>query len=162
MQSFQCKLNAVKLYLLVIFKIGIKTNMTNKSTLITCLLIAVTTMLSGCVSSNRENSTAYAVKHSGKIAKENVYLFSDCMLNGFNILSGKFINSRTARQQIRSSMIRIDIFTEGGIFQTTSADIFMNGDVQFLVNINSNMALVSMSAETSVFNNCLDTFKLNS
>lgn len=135
--------------------------MKNKSRLPACLLIAVVMILSGCASSNRENSTAYAVKHSGKIAKENVYLFSDCMLNGVNALSGKLINSRTARQQIRSSMIRIDIFTDGGIFQTTSADIFMNGDVQFLVNINSNMALVSMSAETSVFNDCLATLKSN-
>ena len=125
-------------------------------------VIAAITILSGCASSNRENSTAYVVKNSGKIAKENVFLFSDCMLNGVNALSGKLINSRTARQQIRSSMIRIDIFTDGGIFQTTSADIFMNGDVQFLINVNSNMSLVSMSAETSVFNNCLAILKLNS
>lgn len=135
--------------------------MKNKPKLATYLLIALVTTLSGCAYSTREDSAAFAVKHSGKIAKEDVSLFSDCMLDGLNPLGGKMFNPRTVRQQVRSSMIRLDILGAGGTIQTASVDIFKNGNVQFLINTNSSMRLVTYAAETEAFNKCLATFHLN-
>lgn len=125
-----------------------------------CLLIAFATTLTGCAYATREDSQSFAIKHSGKIAKESVHAFSDCMLNGLNPLAGKVLNGRTARQQIRSTLIRIDTMAAAGSIQTTSSDIHLNGDVQFLVNTNVSVALVTMSDETEVFNKCLATFQV--
>ena len=134
--------------------------MKNWSKISAYLVTALAVTLAGCAYSTRENSTAFAVKQSGQIAKENVNLFSDCMLDGLNPLSGKILNSRTVRQQTRSSFIRIDTMASNGQMHTTSTDIQTNGDVQFLVNTNTSMALVTMSDESEVFSKCLTTYRL--
>lgn len=134
--------------------------MKNWSTISAYLVTAIAVTLAGCAYSTRENSTEFAVKQSGQIAKENVNLFSDCMLDGLNPLSGKILNPRIVRQQTRSTLIRIDTIAGGGQLHATSTDIYANGDVQFLVNTHRSMAWVTMSDESEVFSKCLATYRL--
>lgn len=122
------------------------------------LLLVAILILSACVAPNRRTDpNAFQSKQAGRIDKNDVPAFTDCVMDGFS-QSHFIMTNFNVKQQRRTNGYRVETFAGGGSMIMMSADIFDDGRVELFEA--DAAALIDTQGERAAFSECLKKYEL--
>ncbi len=114
-------------------------------------LTFVVIFLSSCADApTRLDIEEFKLLQEGKVPKESIQKFTDCLLDGFGNVS--LLMDISVRQQYRSDLCRVETLAGGSII-LASADVYNDGIVQLFES--SASLFVGTRREKETFDECL-------